>query len=99
MNNILHAIIPNQECVTSRHLLERIVADCFDALKARDILPAGQLPLSKTENVNSLVANLQWLLLDKGKFVIVFDGIERQVEAVPTLLAALARLPEYVSFR
>lgn len=35
---------------------------------------------------------------EQRKFVLVFDGIDRQRDAPPTLLQALARLGEIVSF-
>lgn len=35
---------------------------------------------------------------DKGKFVLVLDGIDKQREAPHTLLSALARLGEVVCF-
>lgn len=41
--------------------------------------------------------NLQKMLEGKGKFVLVLDGIDRQREAPPTLMAALARFGEIVS--
>lgn len=34
---------------------------------------------------------------EKGKFVLVFDGIDKQRETPPTLLPALARVGEIVS--
>ncbi|KAL8876158.1 MAG: hypothetical protein Q9198_005595, partial [Flavoplaca austrocitrina] len=40
---------------------------------------------------------MQRLLEDQKKFILVFDNIDRQREAAPTLLPALARLGELVS--
>lgn len=56
-------------------------------------------PFSRTENLNSLVVNLQRMLEGRSsKFVLVFDGIDRQRECPPTLLPALARFGEMVRF-
>jgi origin recognition complex subunit 5 len=43
-----------------------------------------------------LVVHLQRLLKEGPKFVLVFDGVDKQRDAPPTLLPALARLGEYV---
>ena len=48
------------------------------------------------ENLAALIVHLQRLLKDRPRFVLVFDGIDRQREASPTLLPALARLGEYL---
>ena len=34
----------------------------------------------------------------KGRFVLVFDGVDKQRDSPPTLVPALARLGEVVSF-
>lgn len=51
----------------------------------------------RCENVSTLVAHLQRLLEhETERFVLVFDGIDKQRESPPTLLPALARLSEFV---
>lgn len=61
----------------------------------------------RCENLSALAVQLQRLLSTEGfneeeveegkaKFVLVFDGVDRQREAPPTLLPALARLGEIV---
>jgi origin recognition complex subunit 5 len=40
--------------------------------------------------------HLQGLLKSEEKFVLVLDGVDKQREAPPTLLPALARLGEFV---
>ncbi|KAI5854535.1 origin recognition complex subunit 5 C-terminus-domain-containing protein [Durotheca rogersii] len=88
-----HAIIKSAECVTARHLFERIVGSVGDALQWRggavgrcETLAALTVELAKM---------LKYVKREEGwRFVLVFDGIDRQREAPPTLLAALARLPE-----
>ena len=93
----IHAIIPSQECVTVRHLLERTVAACQEAVafEAEDGL--RREIVGRCENVGMLAIQLQRLLEGMpGKLVLVFDGVDRQREAPPTLLPGLARLGEEV---
>lgn len=66
--------------------------------------------IHKCENLAQLAVEISRLLggssreldsnagnnLTKGKFVLVLDGIDRQREAPPTLLPALARMGEIV---
>lgn len=86
-----HFIIRCQECVTGRHLLERTVAAVYEALGES----AGYS--GRCENLSALVVHLQRLLERRqDKFILVFDGVDRQREAPPTLLPALARLGEMV---
>jgi origin recognition complex subunit 5 len=55
-------------------------------------------PYARTDSLSVLVVHLQKLLEGRaGKFVLVFDGIDKQREAPPTLLPALARIGEIVS--
>ena len=56
----------------------------------------GRAHYARCENINVLVVHLQKLLRGQRKFVLVFDGIDNQREAPPTLLAALTRLHESV---
>ena len=91
-----HAIVRSQECITSRHLLERAFKACIDAVKKHDdALPSEALE-AKCENVSALAVQLQRLLEGREKFVLVFDGIDHQREAPPTLLPALGRMGEMV---
>ena len=97
LSGLPHAIINCRECITGRHLLERTVAGCLDAVDAVDEEKIDRRPYSRTENLNSLVVNLQRILQGRQrKFVLVFDGIDAQREAPPTLLPALARFGEMV---
>ena len=50
----------------------------------------------KCENISALAVQLQRLLVVSTGFVLVFDAIDKQREAHPTLLPALARLGELV---
>ena len=51
----------------------------------------------RCDSISAFVVQLQRLLEGKGNFILVFDGIDHQREAAPTLLPALARLGEIVS--
>jgi origin recognition complex subunit 5 len=50
----------------------------------------------RCENISALVSHLQRMLEGNKKYTLVFDGIDQQREAPPTLLPALARLGEFV---
>ena len=52
----------------------------------------------RCESISAFLVELQTLLAGEAKFVLVFDGIDRQREAAPTLLAAIARLGETVGY-
>ncbi|KAK0626172.1 origin recognition complex subunit 5 C-terminus-domain-containing protein [Immersiella caudata] len=90
-----YAIVNSIECITSRHLFESAVAKVAAALQ-------WDRPPSKCESLAQLTVELSRMLKytsrpDGFRFVLVFDGIDRQREAPPTLLPALARLSEIVS--
>lgn len=71
---------------------------------AKAVAWEGAIP--KCENLAQLVVEVEkllqgWKSLDeaqaaKQRFVLVFDGIDRQREAPPTMLPALARMSELV---
>ncbi|KAK4550866.1 hypothetical protein LTR36_000446 [Oleoguttula mirabilis] len=90
-----HAIIPCRECVTGRHLLERTVAAVHSATQA-DVSDETNGYTGRCENISALAVHLQRLLGKQDKFILVLDGIDRQREASPTLLPALARLGEMI---
>ncbi|KAK0634786.1 origin recognition complex subunit 5 C-terminus-domain-containing protein [Bombardia bombarda] len=88
------AIANSIECITSRHLFESVVGKVADALK-------WDRPPSKCETLSQLTVELSKMLKYTPRpvgfrFVLVFDGIDRQREAPPTLLPALARLSEII---
>ena len=90
-----HAIVRSRECVTGRHFLERAVSAVYDSLHPREDGKAGEYN-PRCENLSALVIHLQRLLKNEEKFVLVLDGVDKQREAPPTLLPALARLGEFV---
>ncbi|KAK3320972.1 origin recognition complex subunit 5 C-terminus-domain-containing protein [Cercophora scortea] len=88
------AIVNCVECITGRHLFETVVGKVARALRW------DGAPL-KCETVSQLTVALSKMLKytprpDNFRFVLVFDGIDRQREAPPTLLPALARLSEII---
>lgn len=95
-SGVSHVIVRSQECITGRHLLERIVAGCFDCLSTESQTSLDRAVYTRCENINALVAHLQRLLVRKDKFVLVLDGVDDQREALASLLPALARFSEMV---
>lgn len=93
------ALIPSRQCITTRHLLERTLSEVQAALRGRGAQQKGGTETNvRCEGISVFSTQLQRLLAGREKFVIVFDGIDRQREAVPTLLPALAILGEKVFF-
>lgn len=82
-----------EEYITERHLLERTVAAITSTVQPHS---NGHAKLARCETANALVTHVQELVGDT-KFVLVFDGIDRQRDASALLLPALTRLGEVVS--
>jgi len=94
LSELNYAIVKSTECVTARHLFERTVGLVQDALRN------GTTP-GRCETLAALTAELTKMLKyaerdPESRFVLVFDGIDRQRDAPPTLLPGLARLSEIV---
>lgn len=90
------AIVNSSECVTGRHLFETTLRRVADALGSDSVT-------SRCESLAQLTFDMSRMLKyppqpARRRFVLVFDGIDRQREAPSTLLPALARLSEAVSF-
>lgn len=90
-----HAVANSAEFITARHLYETVVGRVADALEWNAAPP-------RCETVSQLTVELSKMLKytprpDGFRFVLVFDGIDRQRDAPHTLLPALARLSEIVS--
>ncbi|KAI1102017.1 origin recognition complex subunit 5 C-terminus-domain-containing protein [Jackrogersella minutella] len=92
-----YAIVKSAECVTARHLFERTVGSVADSLQWE-----GRGSIGRCETLAALTVELTKMLKydqrhdAEWKFVLVFDGIDRQRDAPPTLLPALARLSEII---
>lgn len=93
--NVPHAVIQCVECITGRHLLERTIAACLQSLHNSGQDVDAKL-YSKCENISALAAHLQRMIAGLDKFVLVFDGIDEQRDAPPTLLPAMSRFGELV---
>ena len=97
--NLRYAIVRSAESIGGRHLLEQIVGEVAKALEWKG-------NTGRCENLAQLVVELgrqleSWTTdtagTEKRKLVLVFDGIDNQRDAPPTLFPALARLGEVVS--
>lgn len=96
---VQHAVIRSTECITGRHLLTKILWNTLEAVGQKD--EWEKFGKGRCENVSSLAVLLDECLSPRaaekrGTFVLVLDEIDRQREAPPTLLSALARLGEIV---
>ncbi len=91
------AFAGSKECITARHLLERTLAAAIDTLDGTNNNETMTNSDGRCDSISAFVVQLQYLLEGKGRFILVFDGIDRQREAPPTLLPAIARLGEIVS--
>lgn len=82
--------VPCNECITARHLTERIAATVSEAFGNVESHP-------RCENISVLAVYLQRLLgTSERKHFLVLDRIDRQRDAPATLLASLKRLSEMV---
>jgi origin recognition complex subunit 5 len=91
-----YAFINVRECITTRHLLERIVAASLDALEEVHDENIDRRLYARTENLSALCVNLQKMLEGRSKFVLVLDAIDKLREGGGTLIPALGRLGEAV---
>ena len=96
IRRLRHAIIRCPECITGRHLLERTIAAVYQSLQAATANVESEEYHERCENISALTVHLQRVLKNEEKFILVFDGVDNQREAPPTLLPALARLGEFV---
>ncbi len=70
----------------------------YESLQEHTVNGEAEEYNARCENLSTLIAHLQRLLKGRDKLVLVFDGVDKQREAQPTLLPALARLEEFVRF-
>ncbi|KAH8723563.1 origin recognition complex subunit Orc5 [Phaeosphaeriaceae sp. PMI808] len=91
-----YTILNVRECITARHLLERMVAASLEALDTYHDEKTDKRAYARTENLSALCVNLSRLLQGKGKFFLVLDGIDKLREGGGTLIAALGRLGETI---
>ena len=91
--NVPHTIVDSRECITGRQLLERTVSRCLDVVKGERI---NTPELLRCDSLSALQICLENIFSSQEKFVLVFDGVDKQRDAPPTTMPALARLGEYV---
>ncbi|KAH7355922.1 origin recognition complex subunit 5 C-terminus-domain-containing protein [Pyrenochaeta sp. MPI-SDFR-AT-0127] len=96
ISRIPHVVINVRECITTRHLLERIVAASLDALDAFDDEKIDRRPYARTENLSALCVNMGKMLEGRRKFILVLDAVDQLREGGGTLTAALNRLGETI---
>ncbi|KAL2066709.1 hypothetical protein VTL71DRAFT_2781 [Oculimacula yallundae] len=97
-SNLRYAVVKSAECISGRHLLEQTVGAVAKSVEWKE-------NVGRCENLAQLAVELgrlvnSWTAFEEedgdGKFVLVFDGIDRQRDAPATLLQALARLGEII---
>ncbi|CAM1509381.1 Fc.00g031200.m01.CDS01 [Cosmosporella sp. VM-42] len=89
-----YAIVNALQCITGRHLFERIIGSVADALQWEDVPRRCETLAQLTVE---LVKMLKYPDRDpRWRFVLVLDAVDRQRDAPPTLLPALARLSEII---
>ncbi|KAL1796037.1 hypothetical protein ACET3X_006261 [Alternaria dauci] len=96
LSRIQHTVINVRECITTRHLLERIVTASLDALDVFNDEKIDRRPYARTENLSALCVNMEKVLEGRDKFVLVLDAVDKLREGGGTLIAALARLGEMI---
>ena len=87
----------SQECITPRHLLEKTIANVKDTFMGKTGNIETHSIGGRCESISAFVVELERILQGKGKFILVFDGIDHQREAAPTLLPTITRLGERAS--
>ncbi|GKU01082.1 unnamed protein product [Fusarium langsethiae] len=88
------AVVNSVQCITGRHLFESIVGQVAEALQWEEVPRRCETLAQLTVE---LVKMIQYPKRDpRWRFVLVLDAIDRQRDAPPTLLPALARLSEII---
>ncbi|QPG93753.1 hypothetical protein C2857_002228 [Epichloe festucae Fl1] len=97
-----HVTVNAAQCITGRHLFERIVGSVADTLLSDgDLGESSSTPRRhrRCETLAQLCVAMSTMLKDptrdpRWRLVLVLDAIDRQRDAPPTLLPGLARLSE-----
>lgn len=94
-SHLSYAIIRSAECIGGRHLLEQTIGEVAQALGIKEAVSRCENLAQLTVETGRMVES--WLETNSSRrLVLVFDGIDRQRDAPPTLLPALARMGEIV---
>ncbi|KHN97816.1 origin recognition complex subunit Orc5 [Metarhizium album ARSEF 1941] len=106
-----YAIVNAAQCITTRHLFETIVGSLADTLKLDGQAEPGKTSPSisttalgrqrRCETMAQLSVIMSTMLQELARdptwrFILVLDAIDRQRDAPPTLIPALARLSEII---
>ncbi|KAG5952222.1 hypothetical protein E4U53_001368, partial [Claviceps sorghi] len=104
---LLHVVVNAAQCITARHLFERIVGAVADVLDQDERAGPGRGEAAprrhrhrRCESLAQLSVALSTMLEEaaagsaRWRFVLVLDAVDRQREAPPTLVPGLARLSE-----
>ncbi|KAF2155848.1 hypothetical protein K461DRAFT_274887 [Myriangium duriaei CBS 260.36] len=84
-----------RECITSRHLLERIITECQGAHNNESV-DGDRGTHQRCESINAFTVALSSILAGAEKFIIALDGIDELHDAPPSLVPAMARLGEMI---
>lgn len=101
---LVYATVDVARCISARHFFESIVVAVANALSAWDGTEDSEKSPQRCETLAQLAASLSSMfdqprIKDNLKhFVLVLDGMDKQRDAPPTLMPALARLCETVSW-
>ncbi|KAI9155326.1 Protein mms22 [Paramyrothecium foliicola] len=89
-----HAVVNSTQCITGRHLFERVLGAVVDALQwpeaPRRCESVAQLTVELTRMLKYPDRDPRW------RFVLALDAVDRQRDAPQMLLPALARLSEII---
>lgn len=88
-------VVRGKDCLSQRHLLSKIFATCVHVLGQQSQIEQ----YNKVDSLNALLGNLRTLFERAGhgeRLVLILEDIDKQKQAGPTLLPALARLGDQV---
>ncbi|KEF54678.1 uncharacterized protein A1O9_09120 [Exophiala aquamarina CBS 119918] len=88
-------VVRSKDCLSQRHLLSKIFATCVHGLGQQSQIEH----YDKVDSLNALLGNLRKLFERAGhdqRLVLILEDINKQKQAGPTLLPALARLGDQI---
>ncbi|KAK2612840.1 hypothetical protein QQS21_001120 [Conoideocrella luteorostrata] len=105
-----HIVVNAAQCITTRHLFERIVGSVADALQVEgdsgdsSFNSSATLPRQRQrrcETLAHLCVAMSAMLMEptrdpRWRFILVLDAIDMQRDASPTLIPGLTRLSEII---
>ncbi|KAG8627218.1 hypothetical protein KVT40_004701 [Elsinoe batatas] len=96
-SHVPHIILQCRECITGRHLFERVIAECQSITHFGTNGDSGRrTAFERCESINAFVVALSTILDGVGRFVIVLDGVDELRDAPPSMVPALVRLGEQI---